>query len=153
MQDIITTAIPYLIEGGLIALITFFITMKQVKRKAVLETDTIAVNNESASVEILRAVTTELRDEAAHRREEKEQYLADLEEQRKRNEDIREENTAIKMLMCVHLGCALRRPMMGQGDTWYESHKEDPALGADYLPINQLLRQCKHEKDEGKVLE
>ncbi|MCR5352402.1 MAG: hypothetical protein K6E35_07940, partial [Bacteroidales bacterium] len=49
-------------------------------------------------------------------------------------------------LMCIHLGCALRRPAQGQGAEWLRDHKEDPALGVDYLPINQLIKVYGEEK-------
>ena len=43
--------------------------------------------------------------------------------------------------MCVHKGCRLRKPHPGQGRTWYNNYRQDPALGADYLSIDTLMKQ------------
>lgn len=43
--------------------------------------------------------------------------------------------------MCVHKGCRLRKPHPGQGRTWYNNYRDDPALGADFLSIDTLMKQ------------
>lgn len=43
--------------------------------------------------------------------------------------------------MCVHKGCRLRKPHPGQGRTWYNNYRQDPALGADFLSIDTLMKQ------------
>lgn len=43
--------------------------------------------------------------------------------------------------MCVHKGCRVRKPHPGQGRTWYNNYRQDPALGADYLSIDTLMKQ------------
>ena len=43
--------------------------------------------------------------------------------------------------MCVHKGCRLRKPHPGQGRTWYNNYRNDPALGADFLSIDTLMKQ------------
>jgi len=43
--------------------------------------------------------------------------------------------------MCIHKGCRLRKPHPGQGMKWYNAYREDPALGADYLSIDTLMKQ------------
>ncbi len=43
--------------------------------------------------------------------------------------------------MCIHKGCRLRKPHPGQGMKWYNKYREDPALGADYLSIDTLMKQ------------
>lgn len=43
--------------------------------------------------------------------------------------------------MCIHKGCRLRKPHPGQGMKWYKKYREDPALGADYLSIDTLMKQ------------
>lgn len=53
--------------------------------------------------------------------------------------------------MCIHKGCRLRKPHPGQGMTWYNVYREDPALGADYLSIDTLMKQeraARNTKDE-----
>jgi len=56
-------------------------------------------------------------------------------------QDIRSEATAAENFMCVHLGCGMRKPIHGQGRKWYATHREDFALGADYMPVNVLLKK------------
>lgn len=43
--------------------------------------------------------------------------------------------------MCIHKGCRLRKPHQGQGPTWYKKYRDDPALGADYLSVDTLMKQ------------
>lgn len=43
--------------------------------------------------------------------------------------------------MCIHKGCRLRKPHPGQGMKWYNEYRQDPALGADYLSIDTLMKQ------------
>lgn len=53
--------------------------------------------------------------------------------------------------MCIHKGCRLRKPHPGQGMKWYKIYREDPALGADYLSIDTLMKQDRAErKNAGK---
>lgn len=138
-------AIIGLITGcGMVGFLTFVITARQIRREAELK-------NDGMSVEILKSVVTELKEESAGRKEEREQYREDLLNERSKNEDLREENTSSKMLMCIHLGCSLRAPLLGQGDSWYQAHKSDPSLGADYLPINQLLKKYGDKKKEKQI--
>lgn len=124
-----------------VGLIVCVATLRSTVRKARAEA-------KSADIANLEAVIRDLREEGELRKEEREQYRADLEETRSRNEDLREENTAAKLMICTHLGCILRNPAMGQGDNWIHDHHEDPALGGDYLPINQLLRKYKPKEIE-----
>ena len=49
--------------------------------------------------------------------------------------------TALFDDMCVHKGCRVRKPHQGRGQQWYEQYSDDPALGADYLSIETLLKQ------------
>lgn len=51
--------------------------------------------------------------------------------------------------MCVHKGCKVRLPHQGMGGEWYESHKNDPNLGCDFLSIETLLKQWR-EKNKDK---
>ena len=61
-----------------------------------------------------------------------------------KNEIIANQRATITALfddMCIHKGCRLRKPHQGQGQLWYEKYREDPALGADYLSIDTLVKQ------------
>ena len=65
---------------------------------------------------------------------------ARIEEVLQQNIAIRSEATSAELLMCVNLGCPLRKPVQGQGKKWYETHQDDPNIGANYLPVNVLLK-------------
>lgn len=53
--------------------------------------------------------------------------------------------------MCVHKGCKLRKPHQGQGQKWYEKYREDPALGADYLSIDTLIKRDRAERKKIEI--
>lgn len=65
---------------------------------------------------------------------------ARIEEVLQQNIAIRSEATSAELLMCVNLGCPLRKPVQGQGKKWYEAHSDSPDIGANYIPINVLLK-------------
>ena len=65
---------------------------------------------------------------------------ARIEEVLQQNIAIRSEATSAELLMCVNLGCPLRKPVQGQGKKWYEAHSDSPDIGANYTPINVLLK-------------
>lgn len=55
--------------------------------------------------------------------------------------------------MCIHKGCRLRKPHPGQGMKWYNEYRQDPALGADYLSIDTLVKQertARNSKEEAE---
>lgn len=139
--EIFAMLLPYILEGGIIGTLTFFITLKYVPKKAKLENDTLAIGNEGANIATLREVIEVVRLDAQQRKEEGEQFRSLYEQKCLENEELREENASIKMMMCVNMGCSLRKPMMGQGDNWYHEHRNEENLGCNYIPINQLLRQ------------
>ena len=97
--------------------------------------------NESVEVETLRKTIEILEQQlkAAH------ETIKDYEA---RNRDLSDENGNLKATctalfddMCVHKACRVRKPHQGQGQRWYENYRNDPALGADYLSIETLLKQ------------
>lgn len=120
--SIITAVIGALAGGGLTAV--FLIPQR--KNEAIIKN--------------LEQIIKDLREDAESRKAEKEEYKSDLEHSRSERNDLMEENTSVKFLMCVHMGCGMRAPAAGRGDNWYHEHKNDPALGVDYLPVNQLLK-------------
>lgn len=65
---------------------------------------------------------------------------AKLEEVLHQNIALKGEATSAELMMCVNLGCPLRKPVQGQGKRWYEAHQDDPNIGANYTPINMLLK-------------
>lgn len=65
---------------------------------------------------------------------------AKLEEVLHQNIALKGEATSAELMMCVNLGCPLRKPVQGQGKKWYEAHSDSPDIGANYTPINMLLK-------------
>lgn len=65
---------------------------------------------------------------------------ARIEEVLQHNIALKSEATSAELLMCVNLGCPLRKPVQGQGKKWYEAHSDSPDIGANYTPINVLLK-------------
>lgn len=79
--------------------------------------------------------------------EQEDKYIALINDKDARIESILQDNIALKseatsaeLLMCVNLGCPLRKPVQGQGKKWYEAHSDSPDIGANYTPINVLLK-------------
>ena len=50
------------------------------------------------------------------------------------------EATSAELMMCVNLGCYLRRPAQGQGKMWYDTHSGSADMGANYIPLNVLMK-------------
>lgn len=124
--------------------ITALFTIRQSKKKANIENDSLAI-------EALKSTISELRLDILRKDEMLTQYLSEREQYRLEREDKAEENTTCKNAMCIHWGCALRHPAIGRGDIWFRTHGEEAALGGDYLPINQLLIEYGKLKKEKKI--
>lgn len=73
---------------------------------------------------------------------------ARIEEVLQQNIALKSEATSAELLMCVNLGCPLRKPVQGQGKKWYEAHSDSPDIGANYTPINMLLKMYGKRKAE-----
>lgn len=117
----------------------FFPRMFRRERKAEIEGK--EKDNESVEVETLRKAieTLDLQLKSTH--ETVKNYEA-------RNRELSDENGRLKATvtalfddMCIHKGCRVRKPHQGRGQQWYDQYREDPALGADYLSIETLLKQ------------
>lgn len=127
----IITAIAGLLGGGtLVALIL----LPQTKRKENL-------NNDSLAIAALKDTLNEVRAENQRKDEVIARISDERDEARKRYEDKCEESASAKSMLCVHMGCVLRDPALGQGDNYLKAHAGDPTLGADYTPVNQLLQR------------
>lgn len=136
-----STILPFIAGGGLIAIFTVPAAIRKAK-----------IENESLAIGPLRETNTQLREEIARKDAQnqalEEKYQAALakgEEKQaatmKRYEDKCEESATAKSMMCIHLGCSLRDPLLGQGDTWLQDHQDDISLGVDYTPINVLMKR------------
>ncbi|MCR5841972.1 MAG: hypothetical protein K6G86_07835 [Bacteroidales bacterium] len=128
---------------GLIGVVDFgrILFFKERKKKEGSEADNIAIKGLKESI-----VTLESRiasdQEAMERKDAKIEALYD------EKNTYREDLASSQTLMCVHLGCAARKPAQGQGAEWLRDHKSDPSLGVDYLPINQLMKLYGKQKAE-----
>lgn len=117
-----------------------FIFFRSSRKQAEGEADSAAVAPLKDANEILRM---QLADSDTHNAD-LEQHIEEL---RKEKEELftqliaaREENATIKQLLCVHGACYLRKPIRGRGGKWYDDYKDDPSLGIDMLPLNQLMK-------------
>ena len=97
--------------------------------------------NDSVEVETLRKAFEILEQQLSSAHE----TIKDYEE---RNRVLSDENGNLKATctalfddMCVHKAYRVRKPHQGQGQRWYENYRDDPALGADYLSIETLLKR------------
>ena len=127
----IISALCGILGGGtLVALIL----IPQTKRKENL-------NNDSLAISALKDTLNEVRAENNRKDEIIERITGERDEARKRYEDKCEESASAKSMLCVHMGCVLRDPALGQGDNYLKAHAGDPTLGADYTPVNQLLQR------------
>jgi len=127
----ILSALGGILGGGtLVALIL----IPQTKRKENL-------NNDSLAISALKDTLNEVRAENNRKDEIIERITDERDEARKRYEDKCEESASAKSMLCVHMGCVLRDPALGQGDNYLKAHAGDPTLGADYTPVNQLLQR------------
>jgi len=115
------------------------IFFKANRKKANAEADNIAIEGLKNTIETLEGRVAS--DQASLERKD-----AKIEALYDEKNAYREDLASCQTLMCIHLGCALRRPAQGQGAEWLRDHKEDPALGVDYLPINQLIKEYGEEK-------
>ena len=127
----IITAVAGLLGGGtLVALIL----LPQTKRKENL-------NNDSLAIAALKDTLNEVRAENNRKDEVISRLSKEKDEALKRYDDKCDESASAKSMLCVHMGCVLRDPALGQGDNYLKAHAGDPTLGADYTPVNQLLQR------------
>ena len=139
----IITAVAGLLGGGtLVALIL----LPQTKRKENL-------NNDSLAIAALKDTLNEVRAENNRKDEVISRLSREKDEALKRYEDKCEESASAKSMLCVHMGCVLRDPALGQGDNYLKAHAGDPTLGADYTPVNQLLQRMGKKRKAMEIQE
>ena len=127
---IIASICTFIVGGGLVAIFT----LRAARKKANAEADNAAIEPLKQAINIL----AEQLDRANKTIEEKNTII----EQKTQHEFVLANKlTALYDDMCVHKGCKIRKPHQGQGQRWYEDHKDDPSLGCDYLSIETLLKQ------------
>lgn len=127
---IITGILTFIAGGGLVAIFT----LPAIRKKANAEADNAVIEPLKQAINILN----EQLKNANATVEEKNRII----EQKTQHELVLSNKlTALFDDMCVHKGCKLRKPHQGQGQRWYEDHKDDPSLGCDYLSVEWLLKQ------------
>ena len=140
LSSILTEVATFIIGGGLVAIFTVPAAVKKAK-----------IENESIAIEPLRLTNEQLRHENERLSERnialEEKYeamVAKMEAKQaattEKYENKCEECATAKNMMCVHLGCSLRDPMLGQGDAWYEAHKSDLSTAVDFTSVNVLMK-------------
>ena len=97
--------------------------------------------NESIEVETLRKAIEILEQQLKSARETINDYELRNRALSDENGNLKATCTALYDDMCVHKACRVRKPHQGRGQQWYDQYREDPALGADYLSIETLLKQ------------
>lgn len=141
LSSIITEIATFIIGGGLVAIFTVPAAIK----KAKIENESIAIEPLRQTNEQLRSEITRMEDRYASLEEKYEAMVAKMEAKQasttEKYENKCEECATAKNMMCVHLGCSLRDPMLGQGDAWYEAHKDNLSLGVDYTAVNVLMKR------------
>lgn len=128
--------------GGIIALIL----IPQTRRKENL-------NNDSLAISALKDTLNEVRAENTRKDGIIDKIAQERDNARQRYEDKCEESASAKAMLCVHMGCSLRDPALGRGDNWFHEHGDDPTLGADFLPVNQLMKKYGKKKREEELRE
>lgn len=135
------------VSGGAISTIAIEVVRHFLGRKKE------GIENESLAIEALKSTISELRLDNQRKDEIMSQYLLEREQFRLEREEKAEENATVKNGLCVHWGCVLRHPGIGRGDSWYQDHKDSPALGGDFLPINQLMKNYGQQKKKSEAME
>lgn len=140
---------------GLLAFVIGLVTIRATKRKAEAEAKHALAEAEKAKVEADNAAVAPMKEaievlrqqllDASQREAEKDATIARLQEEK---DDLIGQCSTVKATMCVHMGCALRDPLLGQGDQWYETHRDDPSLGVDYLPFTTLMKKY---REKGRI--
>ena len=139
-----------ILSDFLIRLLLIRTTKKQENVKA----DNAAIDGMKSATADLREDNTRLREQLEHERARNEQLEAQKDariNQLLDDKDLeREGRVTAEQGYCRHFGCVLREPAIGQGREWIEAHRNDPAMGVDYLPINQLLTKYGFDKRKKK---
>lgn len=140
-MSLIQSILPFILGGGLVAIFTVPAAVK----KAKIENESLAIGPLQTTISLLheeiKRKETRIQELEAEREETDQKHTEKLNSCVEKYENKCEESATAKSMMCVHLGCSLRDPLLGQGDAWLETHKEDISLGVDYTPVNVLMKR------------
>lgn len=123
--------------GGIMAIINW----RSSKRKAAAEASQSEAQSTDTAVGALNKAIDTLQEEREHDRSVIDKLTQEREALTKDKIDLINRLGALKVCMCVHLGCILRKPTQGQADKWIEDHSGEELYGADYTPVNILFRR------------
>ena len=122
--------------GGIVE----FLHWKANKRKANAEATKAEAEAGDTRIDAMSKLVDQMQEQEDKYIEQLNNKDARIEEVLQQNIALRSEATSAELLMCVNLGCPLRKPVQGQGKKWYEAHSDSPDIGANYTPINVLLK-------------
>lgn len=122
--------------GGIVELLHW----RSNKRKAAAEATKAEAEAGDTRIDAMSKLVDQMQEQEDKYIEQLNNKDARIEEVLQQNIAIRSEATSAELLMCVNLGCPLRKPVQGQGKKWYEAHSDSPDIGANYTPINVLLK-------------
>lgn len=140
---ILTTLLGFISGGGLTALVLMRARRKKADAEAVGE----ELHNTDTSVETLAKTIALLNGQMETANASIAAKDAIIFEKDKRILELTEEKTALQSTMCIHQGCKLRKPHLGQGDKWLREHRESPTLDVDYLSVEWLLKQYRKKQE------
>lgn len=129
--------------GGIMAIINW----RSSKRKAAAEASQSEAQSTDTAVGALNKAIDTLQEEREHDRSVIDKLTQEREALTKDKIDLINRLGALKVCMCVHLGCILRKPTQGQADKWIEDHSGEELYGADYTPVNILFRRLNENGD------
>lgn len=117
------------------ALIVTIAKLRSTVRMGEAEADKASAQADKETVLAMREAYDAMKDALAEVRTSNDRFLTVHENDEQtiasKNESIttlREENAALKMLICKHAACPFREPPMGRGPLWWEQHKTDEVL-------------------------
>lgn len=122
--------------GGIVELIHW----RSNKRKAAAEATKAEAEAGDTRIDAMSKLVDQMQEQEDKYIEQLNIKDAKLEEVLHQNIALKGEATSAELMMCVNLGCPLRKPVQGQGKKWYEAHSDSPDIGANYTPINMLLK-------------
>lgn len=139
-NSLIDSLLPFILGGGLVAIFTVPAAIK----KAKIENESFAIEPLRQTNEQLRSEITRMEERYAALEDKYEAMVAKMEEKQaattEKYENKCEECATAKNMMCIHLGCSLRDPMLGQGAGWYDAHKSDLSTAVDFTSVNVLMK-------------
>jgi hypothetical protein len=122
--------------GGIVELLHW----RSNKRKAAAEATKAEAEAGDTRIDAMSKLVDQMQEQEDKYIEQLNNKDARIEEVLQNNIALKSEATSAELLMCVNLGCPLRKPVQGQGKKWYEAHSDSPDIGANYTPINVLLK-------------